>query len=524
MEDKNALIYCRVSSKRQVEEGHGNESQEKHCRDYADSHGYKVEKVFAEDGVSGGKLDRPTFNKLIDYLDKNKSKKYVLIFDDLKRLARDVDVHFKLKKQISDRGSTVESPNFRFEDTPEGLFIEQIIAAQAQLEKNQNQRQVIQKMKARLELGYWPFCPPPGLINQKDPVRGKVLTSREPYASIFKEAIEKYADNYLNTLEEVRSFIVKRYEDFGVIGKLSLNGAFNILTEELYYGYIQYKPWGIPMKKGQHTGFIAPERYHQIQNKLFSRSRPKARIDYNPLFPLRGIILCSVCKKSMTGSRNKGRNTHYPNYWCKTKNCERHYKIVRNTKVHKDFEGLLEDAEPPGEIIILTKRIIIDTWNNKEAIVIKDADYKERRMREIDGLIKNTTDVMIKTKSENVGKICEGEIDKLVLEKNGIEGNLNIQPKFSQEKLGTATNAVLDVLGKPLLLWKNEDQEIRKIIVYMYFDTRPVYDLKTGFGTNTLALPITLMSKLLKGQSMRVEMPGIEPGSEETRLQRFSEV
>ncbi|MEI6092951.1 MAG: recombinase family protein, partial [bacterium] len=36
------VIYCRVSSERQVTEGHGLEGQEKRCRDYAEHKGYKV--------------------------------------------------------------------------------------------------------------------------------------------------------------------------------------------------------------------------------------------------------------------------------------------------------------------------------------------------------------------------------------------------------------------------------------------------------------------------------------------------
>ncbi|MBL8564640.1 MAG: recombinase family protein [Hyphomicrobiaceae bacterium] len=44
--------------------------------------------------------------------------------------------------------------NFNFEDSPEGEFIEAIIAAQSQLERQQNSRQVRQKMRARIINGY----------------------------------------------------------------------------------------------------------------------------------------------------------------------------------------------------------------------------------------------------------------------------------------------------------------------------------------------------------------------------------
>src|SRR5690606_40108499 len=41
-----ALIYCRVSSTKQKLEGHGLDSQELRCRQYAAQHGYQVEAVF----------------------------------------------------------------------------------------------------------------------------------------------------------------------------------------------------------------------------------------------------------------------------------------------------------------------------------------------------------------------------------------------------------------------------------------------------------------------------------------------
>ncbi len=39
---RKAVIYCRVSSPKQVKEGHGLQSQETRCREYAKHKGYKV--------------------------------------------------------------------------------------------------------------------------------------------------------------------------------------------------------------------------------------------------------------------------------------------------------------------------------------------------------------------------------------------------------------------------------------------------------------------------------------------------
>jgi DNA invertase Pin-like site-specific DNA recombinase len=159
----SALIYCRVSDKKQKTQGHGLESQEHRCRQFAEERGYDVEMVFPDD-ITGGVdfMKRPGMRAMLAYLDAQKGKPYVVIFDDLKRFARHTEFHLKLRREFAQRGARVECPNFEFEDTPEGVFIETVIAAQGQLEREQNRRQVIQKMTARVEKGYYVFNAPVG--------------------------------------------------------------------------------------------------------------------------------------------------------------------------------------------------------------------------------------------------------------------------------------------------------------------------------------------------------------------------
>lgn len=158
-----AIIYCRVSGTKQAVEGHGLESQEARCREHAVQNGYQVEAVFPDDVSGGGDfIKRPGMVALLAYLDAQSDKQYTVIFDDLKRFARDTEFHFKLRRMFAERGARVECLNFKFEDSPEGKFIETIIAAQGELEREQNGRQVIQKMKARMQNGYWVFYPPMG--------------------------------------------------------------------------------------------------------------------------------------------------------------------------------------------------------------------------------------------------------------------------------------------------------------------------------------------------------------------------
>ena len=67
----NGVIYCRVSSKEQIE-GTSLESQEAACREYARSKGIQVLRTFVEQGESAKFADRTQLLELIDFCGKKK--------------------------------------------------------------------------------------------------------------------------------------------------------------------------------------------------------------------------------------------------------------------------------------------------------------------------------------------------------------------------------------------------------------------------------------------------------------------
>ena len=62
----NAVIYCRVSSRDQVE-GTSLESQERSCREYATKHNLTISRVFIEEGESAKFADRTQLLELLSY-------------------------------------------------------------------------------------------------------------------------------------------------------------------------------------------------------------------------------------------------------------------------------------------------------------------------------------------------------------------------------------------------------------------------------------------------------------------------
>src|SRR3989338_2662568 len=93
-EKREGLVYARVSSKRQETEGSGLESQEGRCINELRILGVPYVKTFPDSFTGGGDfMKRPAMRELLAYIDARPDKNFLVIFDDLKRFARDVEFH-----------------------------------------------------------------------------------------------------------------------------------------------------------------------------------------------------------------------------------------------------------------------------------------------------------------------------------------------------------------------------------------------------------------------------------------------
>ncbi len=524
---QKAIIYCRVSSDKQLKDGHGLDSQEKLCRDYAASNRYGVLAVFREEAESGGLFDRPAMKQLLNYLDtykfEDKEEKIIVIFDDIKRFARDVEIHFGLKREIYGRNGIVESPNFKFESTPEGKFVETMMAAAAELERNQNKRQVIQKMKARLQAGYWCFrSPPRGLKYTKDPIHGKLLVPDEPYATIYKEVIEKFKADILNSQQEVLEYIDLQYKKQGISKPITLNGVKGILTELLYTGYIEYSKWDIPLQKGKHEGFISLETHKNVLAKLLGKARKPIRKDYSSDFPLRGFVSCPFCQRPMTAAWCNGNGGKYPKYWCKTKECLYRSKTIIKTTIEEDFLTLLTGVKLDSAKAKLIQVIFSKTWGEeKESGLILQMDI-ERKKKELDGNISDLSIISSKTKDLDLLTAYQNQLKQAVIQRKSLDSPSPKQ-EFTEEQFQTASDTVFGILKEPVRMWQNPKYECKTTILQMYFPNRLYYHLKEGFQTVEIEPTISLINSFDPLEKPLVEMPGVEPGSERAILQSCSQ-
>jgi site-specific DNA recombinase len=106
--EQEAIIYCRVASA-SADRDVKLLAQEMRCRSYAADNRYPVAKVVHDCPASGARLDRSGVRELFQYLAREKAPgRFVVIVDDLSRLARGVDLYRDFRQALDAVGAKLE--------------------------------------------------------------------------------------------------------------------------------------------------------------------------------------------------------------------------------------------------------------------------------------------------------------------------------------------------------------------------------------------------------------------------------
>ena len=514
-----ALVYCRVSSERQKKEGHGLESQEHRCREYASQKGYVVAKVFKDSFTGGGDFHhRPELSELLLHVEKTPHKNFVVIIDDLSRFARDVKAHFQLKSELYERGIGLECSNFNFEDSPEGELIETLMAAQHQYHRKSNRRQVIQKQKARLEMGYWAFGSKRGYEQTAHPIHGKISIPTKEGLEILKPALEDFATGVLARKIDVCRFLVekgfwKKQSPEKYIDKLTA-----ILTDAFYAGHIEYPAWEVTKRKGHHDGIISFETYGLIQKRLRNEGLSKRiRMDITDELPLRGLHICAVCKEHLTGAGSTSRGKRYLYYNCQNKECELYAKMIPSTKLEKDFKELMNKTTLKNDVSGVIHIIFDRTWKS-ETDTHKQAEMTHKtKIKSLEEQITNLSLLAHKAKSEPIREGYEMQMGQTVTELKALQE----QPLISETDLAVpyrnALNKAVGFLKSPYTYWQKLGLQEQHGLFHFIFEQKLPYHAKEGYRNAEELSTARLFEEFVSTNSHDVEMLGIEP-----RCNRYS--
>lgn len=475
-----ALVYCRVSSAGQRTQGHGLESQEQRCREFAEHKGLQVERVFL-DTITGnsGYEEREAMSQLMKYLDTHAGTRYAVIFDDIKRLARNTGHHLKLRMELRSRDVVPLSPNFTFEDSAEGDYVETIVAATAELERKQNARQVRQKTESMFRSGSYAFVTPRGYKRMRDTTGQVCHIKNEPDATIIQQALEGYAGERFKTKADVYHFLIENNFNKGKVKEEYVN---NLLKNILYTGYFTYEKWGMNMLKLRVEPLISLDTYKIIQERLNSKERTTLRKDIREEFPLRGLLLCGDCKKPLTASttyKKKGYTRDY--YSCKTKDCTRYGKSIHSDRIHTDFDKLMATFTPKNSTLELARFKFEEQWNKREQRIIDQSKKVSQELKVINDKIESFLSLVSKTSSERLITEYEKRLESLYAEKEILASRSDTST--SDKDFGTALKLVMGVFESPYDYYRSGDVYDKRLAFELVFAQKIPFHHIDGFRT-----------------------------------------
>lgn len=513
VEIEYAVSYIRISSVKQKNESDSVHSQMKSNEMFAKSRGLEVVEVFT-DVQSGRYKSRPGMDALIAFL-KAQKEPHAVIIDSISRLSRNIIGHLSLRDEIKAAGGVLMSPSMEFKDDPLQQLSEKIQMVIAEQESLNIAHHSKSRMKARMQNGYFVFKPKPGFKYEQTRDRGAILVRDEPVATIMASALTDFANGIHQTQSEFRRALEAnpRYPK-GKSGKVPKQNVKSYLTYPLYAGYIDYKPYGISMLKGQHEPLISLATYQKIQERLQGKPKFPLRLDVNPAFPLRGFVKCSGCGVSLKAAHSRGRTKHYAYYVCQTKGenpCEFYGKSIRGEKLESEFEDILKQLKPSNDLTEIAAHMFKVLWDRNVAALKSRQKAAKSALTLVENKIANLIERVVETTQAALVTAYETQITKLETERLLKEEQLEqisarngrMLPDYNE-----SSRTALGFLLNPLIYWTSGNINARRTVAKLAFAESLHYHRENGFSNPKTTLPFQLIQSLnsnRKENTMQIE-------------------
>jgi DNA invertase Pin-like site-specific DNA recombinase len=294
MTPRTAVLYARVSSREQQQEGYSIEAQIKMLRATASKEGLEIAREFIE--VESAKATgRQQFAEMVTFFKRNHSCRILLVekTDRLYRNQRDaltledldIRIHFVKENETLSKNARSQVK-----------FMHDIRLAMAR-NYSENLREEVKKgMNEKASQGTYPGRAPFGYRNNKT---SRTIEIHPEKSTIAKRVFEMYASGRYSLLA-----LSKELRDMSgtYISKTNLH---KMLTNPFYIGRFE---WSGQTYQGKHPCFIRPELYEQAQSVLNGHNKPKYS---KHAMAFRGMLTCAHDNCAVTAELKKNKYVYY---------------------------------------------------------------------------------------------------------------------------------------------------------------------------------------------------------------------
>jgi DNA invertase Pin-like site-specific DNA recombinase len=310
----HAIIYCRVSTEEQAEDGHHSlAAQETLCRKRATEIGFSVSGIFRDPGKTATNMHRPGLQDALAQCQQDASIKAFFV-QDTDRLARNTKDHLTIRAILQKCGVALMSVSQpMLSDSAEGNMIDTIIASVNQFQSDITARKTLKGLEEKVRNGGWPAKAPLGYCNVGSGPDKQVRTVEvDPHTGpLVRDLFAQYGSgNY--TVNAVTALFNRMGLRSHTGKELRSNKVHEILRNRFYIGEVR---WHGIIARGTHKPLVDRALFQTVQKHLQARGFQLSR-DRKHDFLLRGIVFCAACGRRLIGERHIHKAKSY--YRCHT--------------------------------------------------------------------------------------------------------------------------------------------------------------------------------------------------------------
>jgi site-specific DNA recombinase len=265
-----AVIYLRVSTKEQAEEGYSIPAQAVACRRFIADHGWELADEYVDRGESARTADRPQLQALLARLAEDPSID-CLVVHKLDRLARNLEDHAAVRAVLRKAGVQLHSVTETLEDSASGKLVEGILASIAEFYSANLGQEIRKGMDQKAAQGGWPARAPFGYRNvRRDGAgrRGESVLEPDQQSPLVVWAFERYATSELSLASLTEALAEK-----GLRNRLGnppgVSAIHRMLRNPVYAGVVRWR--GVE-REGTHTPLVSRELFGKVQSVLDAHS------------------------------------------------------------------------------------------------------------------------------------------------------------------------------------------------------------------------------------------------------------
>jgi site-specific DNA recombinase len=430
-------IYSRKS--KFTGKGESIENQIEMCKEYAEKHYSNAEFfIYEDEGFSGGSADRPRFQQMLK--DAKEKKFEALICYRLDRVSRNIADFSNLIEELQNHGISFISIREQFDtSTPMGRAMMYIASVFAQLERETIAERIRDNMLELAKTGRWlGGVPPLGFESERityidAEYKERSLVKLNPVKEEMQQ-VEYLYDLYLKlgSVHQVRKYLIQNniktknnaYYALRVIKDILRNPAYVAANGSVveYLGSKGIKVDGEDRLNGKrailiynkkdekgikndhdkwvaavakHEGYIAPDKWLQVQHMLDKNSRKLPRTGTSEVALLSGLLRCAKCGAPMNVSfgrkRKEGATPHY--YICNLKRISSKSKCKNPNANGQDTDKavinkLLELTIADRDVLLAELEALKDKNKQPERDILSELKNKrEELLKEINNLV-----------------------------------------------------------------------------------------------------------------------------------------